>query len=414
LIIDPRGTAISGANESVAAGTEANVPGAPGVLAVGGRSSDSKAGQGQAGEAGLITTMRYSQLPQAILTRYAVIVLFDLPTLATGVVDSLKEHVVGGGGLLQILGPNLESVMSQSGSASFARSGGSDSTIAGLLPGAKPQLVARPTTDRTAFWEPTSPTHPVYQELEVPANEIAWQLMPIFKSWSFDPLNSGVQTLASLSNSQHALMTAQSLGRGQILTLHTPIPELEQSGREVWNELWISEQYWWAFGILSGSLRALSGTDQSAITFPAAVPIHLSNEPSRWPSRWDLYTPSAQRVSLDAVQGILAVGSQSQPGNYRLRGTLGVPVTRGFSINIPASHTTLQRIEGEQLDALLGEGCYRVARGQDEVSSSVGQARFGQELYPLLMLFVAGIFLAEQFMSNRFYKVPLKFGKGRA
>jgi hypothetical protein len=52
-----------------------------------------------------------------------------------------------------------------------------------------------------------------------------------------------------------------------------------------------------------------------------------------------------------------------------------------------------------------------VARKQEEVESSVGQARFGRELYPLLMLFVAGIFLAEQVMSNRFYRIQLRFGK---
>jgi hypothetical protein len=362
-------------------------------------------------EAAWITTLRFSQLPQAILTRYAVIVLYDVPVLATSVVDSLKEHVMGGGGLLLVPGPNLESVATALDPGGATEIGVSESAIDGLLPGIKPRLVVRPMTDRTAFWQPTAASHPVYQELQVPLDEIAWQLMPIFKSWTFDSLHSDAQPLAQLSNSQHPLMTAQNLGSGQIITLLTPIPDLERPGRQVWNEMWIAEQYWWAFGILSGSLRTLSGSDQSSITFNAGESIRLANESSKWPSRWDLYTPDAQRVSLEAVQGVLSIGPQSQSGNYHLRGNLGVPVTRGFSVNIPASSTNLQRVDQAQLDSALGEGCFRIARGQDEVSSSVGQARFGQELYPLLMLFVAGIFLAEQFMSNRFYKVSLKFGK---
>lgn len=371
----------------------------------------SSSGSGNGATSGLIASMRYSQLPQAALTRYEVVVLYDMPTLAQSVVESLAEHVQGGGGLLVVLGPSLEAVLS-SGTDTSSASGLGGSAIAALLPGVNPRLISRAAGDRTGFWEPTSPTHPIYQELEFSPSEIAWQLMPVFKSWSFDSLHPSTQTLASLTNSSHPLMTAQSMGRGQILTLLTPIPELEQLDRPLWNEMWIAEQYWWAFGILSGSLRTLSGADQTPITFTAGTPIHLANDPRQWPSRWELYTPSARRVSLQTAQGALSVGTFSQPGNYHLRGNLGVPVARGFSVNLPASDTNLQWITTDSMDALLGEGSYRVARGQDEVSSSVGRARFGQELYPLLMLFVAGLFLAEQFMSNRFYQIHLKFGKG--
>lgn len=367
-----------------------------------------------------IATMRYAQLPQAVLTRYAVIVLYDLPTLSKNLVDSLTEHVQGGGGLLIILGPSLESVLVGGTPANpvehdqnSVAGGLRDSTVVSLLPGKQPRLSARKSSDRSVFWQPTAPTHPVYQSLEFPANEIAWQLMPIFKSWTFDSMNASAQLLATLSNSQEPLLTAQTLGSGQILTLMTPIPELERVNRPLWNELWIAEQFWWAYGILSGSIRTMSGADQTPLTFRSAEPVMLPNDTRQWPSRWELYTPSARRIALEAVQGTLNVGSQTQPGNYHLRGQLGVPVTRGFSVNIPAADTQLKMIEQVELDAILGENCYRIARGRDDVASSVGQARFGQELYPLLMLFVSGIFLAEQFMSNRFYKIPMKFGKGR-
>jgi hypothetical protein len=105
------------------------------------------------------------------------------------------------------------------------------------------------------------------------------------------------------------------------------------------------------------------------------------------------------------------VGQPSDPGIYFLRGTMGGPVSRGFSVNIPASDTQLTQATTEQLDLLLGAGAYRIARDREEVDSSVGQARFGRELYPLMMLFVAALFLAEQIMSNRFYQIPLRLGK---
>lgn len=358
---------------------------------------DPYGGEESAGE-GEITTLSYSQLPQAQFARYAVVVLFDVPTLADNVVQSLREHAVGGGGLLLILGPGLEATAGSQG----------ETSLSALLPGMNPRVLNRPRTDRNAFWQPTALSHPIYQELEFPANEIAWQLMPIFKSWNFAELQSDVQTLAALSTGEAPLMTAHPMGRGQILTLLTPIPELERTGQPLWNELWISDQYWWAFGIVSGSIRTLSGADQQPLTYSAGSEIVLSNESGKWPTRWELYTPQAQRLSLEAIHGSLDVSRPTDPGIYHLRGVLGVPVARGFAVNVPAADTSLQPVPREQLDELLGPSNYRIARERGEVESSVGQARFGRELYPLLMLFVAGIFLAEQVMSNRFYKIRFK------
>ena len=96
------------------------------------------------------------------------------------------------------------------------------------------------------------------------------------------------------------------------------------------------------------------------------------------------------------------------PPLSRLRGLTGQPFVRGFSINTPAAETQLVRVDPSLLDELLGSDNYRIARNRSEVESSVGQARFGRELYPLLMLLVAGLFLAEQAMSNRFYKVKFR------
>ena len=147
--------------------------------------------------------------------------------------------------------------------------------------------------------------------------------------------------LAALSGEHWPLFTAQPLGRGQIFTLTTPVPEIEQARRTPWNELWIADQYWWAFGILSASIRTLSGADQSAITFRAGELIRLSNDSSQWPSRWELYTPQPERVSAQAVEGLLSLGPFSQPGTYYLRGTMGVPVTRGFFREYSAADTAL-------------------------------------------------------------------------
>ncbi len=84
-----------------------------------------------------------------------------------------------------------------------------------------------------------------------------------------------------------------------------------------------------------------------------------------------------------------------------------------MSVNAPAADTLLERIDTAQLSERLGVDTFRVARSRDEIESSVGQARFGRELFPLLMLFVAALFLAEQAMSNRFYSLKLYRGRGK-
>ena len=348
-----------------------------------------------------VTKLTFAQLPSAVLERYSTIVLYDPGSLAEPLVKALREHVQGGGGLMVILGRSLE----------LAGADLSRAPIAQLLPGVPNGVAVRPTTDRQSFWNPSAASHPVYQDLETPATEVAWQLMPIFRNWTFAAVDPSAQVLADLSSNQAPLLLLQNVGQGQILTLTTPLPEFEQPRDQLWNELWVSEQFWWAYGILSGSLRTLSGANQSPLTFVAGSAVTLANDNNQWPKYWELYTPSAERISLEANNGLLTTGRVTEPGNYHLRGNRGAAVARGFSVNIPAADTVLAKIQAVELDGLLGHNNYGLATKREEIESSVGQARYGRELYPLLMLFVAAIFLAEQVMSNRFYKIQLRVGK---
>lgn len=102
------------------------------------------------------------------------------------------------------------------------------------------------------------------------------------------------------------------------------------------------------------------------------------------------------------------LGSFDNPGIYRMRGLRGEPVARGFSVNTPSRDTMLQRLETDELAELLGEGTFRLARTHRELESSIGTARYGVELYPLVMLFVMALFVIEQAMSNRFYQIRFR------
>ena len=357
---------------------------------------DPNASGGQA--TSLCETVRYSQLGRVALERFSVVCLFDPTAISTVQGQSLKEHVQGGGGLLVILGGGTENP------AAF-----NDSPLAGLLPGKLSKASPRATSAQASYLQPVALSHPVFHPFGQFAGEVLWNSYPVFRHWNFESIADSAQVLIKYSDDSGPALLAQSVGRGQVITMTTPIPEPSQSNRPVWNELTVGDDTWPSFFLILGCVRTLSGADQARTNYAVGEPVSLTNDPLNWPSRYELFLPTAQSRGVEAVEGRVNLGAFDQPGIYRLRGQRTQPVTRSVSVNAPASDTLLERLTPEQLSERLGDGTFHLARSRDEIESSVGQARFGRELYPLLMLFVAGLFLAEQAMSNRFYK--LKFSR---
>ncbi len=338
--------------------------------------------------------IRSSQIEQAELDRYGVIYINDPPSLPPSTVTRLDQFVRNGGGLFLGLGPAL-------GSVDDAR----QSSLVQLLPGTPARIARRPVNDDSLFLVPVSATHPLFQVYESVAADIPWNLFPLRRVWELEPLKPAAQVLMTTSELAHPALLLERRGEGQIMTLLTPLPS--QVGKNSWNELLSKTDSWPAYGLLLGASRLLSGQSQNRTNFTAGESVALNNDPKQFPDRYMLFTPDGQRRNLQADNGTLMLGALEQAGTYRLRGLQSSQVVRGVSVNTPVADTQLDRLDAADLDALLGQGSYRVARNESEVESSVGQARYGRELFPLLMACVALLFLGEQAMSNRFYK--LKF-----
>lgn len=343
-----------------------------------------------------VDQVRYVQLNNVQLEKYSVICLYDPPPLTEKLVSALEAHVKGGGGLLLILGPGLGTLESVAGNP-----------LTKLLPGTLSNTASRTTTGPAVFPEPVALSHPVFFALGQSPADVLWNVFPVFKNWTFSTLAEDSLTLMRLSDGSAPLLTSQSRGRGEILTLTTPIPEFDTRQRELWNLLWGSDPLP-AFGVLLGAFRSLSGANQEPLNYLVGQPITLSNDPLVWPSRYDLITPDAKLLGVSAAEGMLSLGDVDVSGTYHLRGQRDEAVLRSLSVNVASQDTVLQRMAPTSLDEQLGSDHYRIARNRTEIESSVGQARFGRELYPLLMLLVAGLFLAEQAMSNRFYQIKFR------
>jgi hypothetical protein len=109
-------------------------------------------------------------------------------------------------------------------------------------------------------------------------------------------------------------------------------------------------------------------------------------------------TPGQQDLSLAATEAL---------GNYRVRaGGRQERLDRGFSVNLPAELTRLERSNGTAIIAALGKERARVARTREEIEVRVGLARTGRELFPIVIVLCALVLAAEQWLANRFYAGP--------
>ena len=111
------------------------------------------------------------------------------------------------------------------------------------------------------------------------------------------------------------------------------------------------------------------------------------------------------RVTPDLKQQVLVVPFTDQLGNYRVQagGTAG-GVDRGFSVNLPAEQTRLERISQGELAQHFGPVPVRIARNREEIDLDFGPGGGIWHLFPILVFAAAVVLGLEHVTANRFYK----------
>src|SRR5690606_29620206 len=90
------------------------------------------------------------------------------------------------------------------------------------------------------------------------------------------------------------------------------------------------------------------------------------------------------RITIPSQESEITFEDVVELGHYDLRTTGDRPtVQSGFSINPRASESDLARIDAEELDEILGEKRYQVARSIGELQESINIADLGRELFPI-------------------------------
>ncbi len=336
-------------------------------------------------------------VPQAALTAeqladFAAVVFLDPKPLSAELWQALAGYVRDGGNTALFLGPNANPA------DLFNRPIPQE-----LLPG----KLARQTRagDRKLFLQPEQLQHPALATFRtIPPENIPWQLYPVFRHWDLDPVHPAANVIIRFGNRLPALVE-RPVGPGRVLVMATPISEPPRpNGREPWNEL-AGVNDWPRFALINDLADYLSQHDSTpALNYQVGDHVVLNNDSARQPDRYQLFVSDDEPYETLAQQDKLSIRYTQQHGTYRLKGQRGGLVLRGFSVNIPAQETDLQRLEDTALAGWLGPDRFHLARKKEAIEVGIRQAREGRELYPLLILALVLVLAIEHFLANRFYR----------
>jgi hypothetical protein len=185
----------------------------------------------------------------------------------------------------------------------------------------------------------------------------------------------------------------------------TPISDaMNVRDREPWNLLPTGIDPWPFVILANETTRYLAGEDGSRLNYTAGETAELSNDPQEHPERYELFPPTGDPREVTGQDGTVTVRFLESPGAWRLKGSRGGPVLRGFSVNIASQATDLTRGDATQLDDALGKDRYELARSREEFRRKIGLARQGREFFPFLLTMLAVILGLEFALANRFYK----------
>jgi hypothetical protein len=328
----------------------------------------------------------YGQIEKLPLPEYAAVCLVDPPPLPEEGWKALADFAGAGGGVGIFLGRRAR------------RDEMNGPAPQQLLP-AKLRWQSREAT----YLRPAAVEHPALAGLRELGDAVPWPEFPVFKYWELAGGAKTVQTVASFANGKPALLD-ESIGRGRVMTLTTPLSDPAHD--DPWNLLPTGPDPWPFIALANGVAEYLAGTGGVRLNYFVGQTVSLPLAPEEQVASYVLQMPDggAVRQPLTPGQADLSIAVTEAAGNYRVRaGGQRQRLDRGFSVNLPGEVTRLERRPAGEIVAALGKNRARVARSRDEIEVRVGLARTGRELFPVVILLVALVLAAEQWLANRFY-----------
>jgi hypothetical protein len=336
------------------------------------------------------TVERFANAARINFDEFDAVCLLDPPPLSDDVLNNLVTYARKGGGVGIFLGHRA------------TPSGFNGDTPQKLLPG---PLKLR-SRDETWF-KPQRLDHPTLAGLRDYAEEIPWQIYPVWTYWQFGELMGDAYTVARFANNQPALVE-RTVGRGRVMTFATPWSDpLSPVGRESWNALPTQNPPWPFVALANQLVGYLTQSDASELNFLAGETVNLQLSPKQQVTDFVLKEPEGEalRRTLPPGEDAIRISTTNELGNYRVAagGRTGT-LDEGFSINAAANLSRLDRIDPASLAAVFPKDRVHLAESLDDVEEYVNIGRSGRELFPWAILFVAMVWGGEHWLANRFYR----------
>jgi len=338
----------------------------------------------------------FSELANQTLDGFAAVFLLDPPGLETGVWDRLTIYVTSGHGLGVFLGRHAAPIEAFNSPAAQQ-----------LLPGKIKEQV--PREEGNTYLAPQNYQHPILKPFAPYATQTPWSRFPVYRYWRVD-LAPDASTVIAYNDGRAALLErtiGAGLAAGHVLMMSTPISDLG-SRRDAWNVLPVAAQMKaWPFVMLADRIALyLVGSSEQQLNYIAGANTVVLPLGDPTPRRYVLTRPDRTETALPpAEKGELSISAVEQVGNYQVH-SVGEPALpdRGFSVNLSAQATQLARLTDQELIDMFGPFKPKVSRSNDQIVRDVHDSRVGREIYPWLILVLAGVLAIEYVVSNRFYK----------
>jgi hypothetical protein len=340
----------------------------------------------------------YRKLADVALEKYAAVCLLDPPPLEPGVWQRLADYAAGGRGVGVFLGRNAQPVDSFNSPAAQQ-----------VLPGKLDVQVPRRDGDNCLA--PSNYQNPILAAFRSRATSTPWNAFPVFRYWHISDQPAGAGTVLPYSDGRPALVE-RPIGSGRVLMMTTPLSD--SPNRDAWNLLPVSAVAQpWPFVILANQMMSyLVGEGQQQLNYYAGQTVVLPLEEQTRQSTYLLAAPNGVKTTHTAQGHELPISGVEQVGNYQvLAGGRSSGADRGFSVNYSPQQTRLDRLDERALAELFGRFTFRLTHGTKQIDRSIGLASQGPELYPILIMVVAGVLALEYVMANRFYQ---EGGRGKA
>jgi len=333
----------------------------------------------------------YADLPKRNPEDYSAICLLDPPALDEGTWQRLGDFARAGGGVEIFLGPSAEIEAMNSEAAQV------------LLPG--PLAFQARYPDGGIYFSTQDDQHPMLAKFRGRRGQVPWEDFPIYRAWQFEKLQDGVGVVLPLVNDRPAILE-RPFGKGRVVTMTTPVSELaDVRDEDRWNQLW-GVGSWPYFTLSNEMMLYLVGSAEERLNYFAGQPAVIHIDPNKRFSTVLVSTPQGESLRLTPnPQNDVLVTTTGAPGNYRVRAG-GDPegINLGFSSNLTADASRLDRIVADRLKEIFGEHAFRLAKDKEEIDRDVSLDRVGRELFPLLIALVAVLLAVEHLLANRFYR----------